>query len=192
MGSASDIEKLAQAVRNPGRLILGPTSTTGSFPYGGVSLGFVSEAEVIPDARYQESMDPASGALAEVARRSVENLRIVCLLDEAWDEDALMAIFTKSTPSTGLAFQSPPETRVEGAMIPAVVPAWSPLLFAADDPNQKSVYIRRPVPRLSLRDSVRFSKTYRAGLPVVFSATPDLAWATTPPWQICRLENVTL
>lgn len=194
MTAAQDPELLARAIRNPGRLVVAPTTTSGAFPYGGTPVGLVTAAELEWDVRYQENRDPASGgAISEVARRSVEFPRLALMLDGPQrDEDALLAIFTQATPFSGLAVQSPRETRLEGTLLPRVVAAWLPLLFASLDPLGECAYFRRPVPLLSLRKSVEYAAKRKAGLPILFAPTPDAAWATIPYWQVGRLENLTL
>jgi len=190
MGTSTDAERLALAVKNPGRFILAPTTTSGPWPYGGTSLGLVTECELDWDVLITLKRDPASGAIVE-ASRGVETPILTCVIDGvAWDEDVLAAVFTRT--SGALPVTSPAEVQIGGTAIPAVVPAWQPVLFAALDPRHKSIYFRRPIPLLSLRSAVAFAQNRKAGLPVKFIPTPDTAWATTPPWQISRLENITL
>lgn len=193
MGASSDLELLAMAVRNPGRLCLGPTTVTGGFPHGGTSLGVITDAELVWDSAYVEHRDPMGGTLSEVWHDSVTFPRIyVTLQGPQWDEDALLALFAQRTPADSLTYVSPAETRIGGTVVPSQVPFWPPLLFSAADPAQRSVYFRRPCPVLSLRESVRLSQVHKAGLPLVFCPIPDSANATTPFWQSARLENITL
>lgn len=193
MGTAQDPELLARAVRNPGRLILAPTTVTGGFPWGGKSLGFTRGMRCEFEVRYQRIYDPSSGVLVKVVRRRVEFPVLGCLLEgPAWDPDVLAALASQSTPSTGLAVQQPPETRLEGTLIPAEVPAWQKLLFVSDDPQGACAVIRRPVPLIDLSQAIEFAAKRKCGFPVRFAPTPDSAWASTPFWQIARRENLTL
>lgn len=192
MGAATDNERLAQAIHNPGRLVLGPTATTGSFPYGGVNLGPHRDAEIVWQAQYFEVRDPASGRVVEMGRDGAEYPEIYCLADGIWDEDIVVGAFSRYTRASSTTYPSPAEARIDGANVPKLVAAWPPLLFVADDPMHKSVYFRRPLPTLSLRQASALSREAKVGLPLRFIPTPDLAWASTPDWQIARLENITL
>lgn len=191
MGVASDLEQLARATRNPGRLCLAPSTTSGGFPYGGTQLGLHTECELDFSCTYVDVFDPASGVYVESERLSVEVPSILCVVDGPyWDEDVLQAVFQK-TSAGAVAF--PKEVRLEGTLngTPTTT-AWQPMLFAPYDPQHKAIYFRRPMPRLSLRRSVQLAQQYKAGLPLLFRPTPDAAWATTPYWQVARVENLSL
>lgn len=195
MGAAIDLERLAQAVRNPGRFVVAPVPVAGrlagAFPFGGTDLGPISQVELDWLAKYEDVDDPASGVHVETECLDVEVPRIHVLIQgPSWDEDVIAAACTKTTAGR---VASPVERRIEGTLIPrALISAWNPILFAPDDPNHKAVLFRRPEARLSLRKSVAFAQRLGAGLPIVFLPTPDDAWATTPYWQIARMENLSL
>lgn len=193
MGAASDQELLARAVKAPGRLILGPTSTTSAPYYGGLNLGFHSDGEVQWNVRYQPIPEPTSGLLASMSRRSVDYPEIYCLIDgPRWDEDILAGAFSSTTSGASLPFQSPVEARINGTLIPFPVSAWPPMLWAPDDTNESGIYFRRPYPLLSLRHSVALSNIMGAGLPMRWAPSPDSLWATIPFYQCCRVENMIL
>jgi hypothetical protein len=193
MGTATDQELLARSLRNPGRLVLGPTTLLGGFPYGGVSLGFHHDAEIIWHSEYVRVRDPASGRLSEVGRRGAEWPEIYCVVDGyAWDTDALIAVFSRTISPVGTNVPQPPETVIQGTTIPFTMSVWAPMLFAPTDPRQKAVYFTRPIPTLSLRTSTALAMNRRAGLPLMFSPTADSNWATRGDYQIGRLENLTL
>lgn len=188
MGSATDAELLARAVRNPGRFCLGPTTLSGSFPFGGVSLGFSASARARWDIQYERRYDPSTRALVEIGR-GVENLAVHAL-NYDWDEDLVPAIFTQTTPSSGLADPSPPESRVEGATVPRLVPATAPVLFVSDDTQGKCVFIRRPLITLDMSDPfIQFAIARKHMLPVEIEPTTPLG---LKPFQICRFANMDL
>jgi len=189
----SDKDLLARAVRNPGRFILGPTQTTGGGTYGGVSLGFHRDGEAVWRSDYVQVRDPASGRIVEIGRNGADYPEVYALVDgPSWDEDMLQGIFARFTRPSQNAVPTPAETRIDGTIIPSNVLAWPPILFAADDPAHKSIYFRRPLPTLSLRQGVALSQALRAGLPVRFIPSPDSAWVTVPDYQIARIENIVL
>jgi hypothetical protein len=188
LGASSDVELLARVVRNPGRLVMSPGSTSGAFPYGGTSLGLTRGGELVVDVRYAENRDPASGAVNEIARRTVETPRLVFVVEgPSWDEDLVAAAFSRTV---SLPTQSPPDVRAEGTLLPGVVQATSPILFAADDPKGKSVYFKRPLVIVHLGLPVPFSWR-KAGLPIVIVPSPH-SGATSGHWQIARLGNLVL
>jgi hypothetical protein len=189
MGAATDAALLARAVRNPGRLCLGPTTKTGSFPYGGKSLGFSRENEVDFQVEYYKSLDPSSGALLEVSRRRVE-IPVFSFLAEGmpWDEDLVAATFAKSTSGLG----SPVETRAEGSVMPGVVQAWNPVLFKPFDDNLPCIYLRRPVSLLSMRRAVQLAMARKAGLPIFLYPLVAEGYQSTPYWQFGRFSNILL
>lgn len=190
MGVATDAELLARAIKNPGRLILGPTSVTGSFPYGGTSLGHHRDGEIQWHAEYIPTRDPASGMMSEIGRAGAEYPEIYCLIEGPnWDEDVVFATFKGAVR---VAAPEPAETRAQGSRTTVIVPAWPPLLLASEDPSLKSIYIPRPIPTLSLRAGVALSRMFHAGLPMRFTPTINSDYATTPPWQCARLENIVL
>ena len=81
MGAALDTALLARITRNPGRLVLGPTTKSGGLPYGGKTLGYVRELRLEVETHYQESRDPSSKALLELGRRGVEVYRLYCVIE---------------------------------------------------------------------------------------------------------------
>lgn len=187
-----DRQSLAQAMCNPGRLVLGPTQITGAFPYGGVALGFHSDAEIVWRTDLILSQDVMSHRVTEAGRHGEDFPEIYCLLSGVqWDENFLLGAFQRAIASSALPYPDPPETRIQGGSIPFGVKAWPPMLFAANDPTHKSVYFTRPLPTLSLREGVAIAKTRQAGLPVRFIPTPT-SEAGIPDWQVVRLENMIL
>lgn len=191
MSGATEKEMLVRALHNPGRLILGPTTTTGGANYGGVLLGPHRDGEAVWRGNYSIYLDPMSKQPASVGRHGAEWPEIYCLLDgPTWDEDFLQAAFSQATSAVGLAVQDPPEARVEGTTVPFDASAWPPILFAANDPSLKSIYIPRPYPTLSLRQGVALSKRLRAGLPIRLIPSP--CGDGSLPWQVARLENISL
>ena len=190
MGATPNTELLQKSLRNPGRLVINPTTRSGGYPWGGTGLGLVRTVEVEFDGRYTEIRDPASGVVVEVRRKVVETPRIAVVLEgPTWDEDALAAVFSRA-PTVNRVL--PAETRPQGTLTPNVVSAWHPILFVPHDKYGKCVYFRRPAPLLSFRRSVEFSMARNAGLPLVFIPTPDQNYQTTPYWQICRIGNLQL
>ena len=193
MGVAGDAELLARVIRNPGRLCLGPTTTTGSFPYGGVSLGFHRDAEIVWVTEYVETHDPMSGRIVEVGRRGVEYPVIYCSLEGwQWDEDAVQATFSRASKPTQNPFPTPAESVISGTVIPGLVGAWPPMLMASEDPALPSIYSRRPIPLLSLRDAIAISRMKPGGLPMRFAPTPTADWATNGDFQIGRVEQMVM
>lgn len=193
MGAATDLERLAKAVRAPGRLCLGPTAVSGSYPFGGVNLGFHRDGEIVWNARYQPIHEPTSGAVSEVARRSVEFPEVYCLIEgPQWDEDVVAGTFSSVTRSGALAHASPAENRINGTLIASGVEAWPPMAFVPNDTNQDAIYIPRPYPTLSLKQAVRLSMLFGAGLPMKFTPSSHAAWQTQGFYQVCRWENVIL
>lgn len=186
---ATESEQLARAVRNPGRLVLGPTATTGSFPFGGVELGAHRDAEVVWQEEQIRVRDPLSGRTSEVGRNGAAFPEVFCIIEgPQWDEDLLVALFSRATRST----DDPAETRAEGDALPQNYATWPPLAFIPDDLNLKAVYFRRPIPTLSLRQSTALSQEFRCGLPVRFVPTVTIDWQTIPDWQVARWENISL
>lgn len=193
MGATANADLLQKARRNPGRLVLGPTTLSGSLsassPFGGVALGLNAEAEIVWRTEYDPVRDPASGRIAHVGRRACDYPELYCLIEgPAWDEDVLAVTFARATKFGG----SSPETRIEGTVIPSDVGAWPPVLFVSEDPKGKCVYFRRPLLLLSLRNAVAIANAKKCGLPMRFVPSPDSAWQTTPDWQICKRENLSL
>jgi hypothetical protein len=191
MGAASDAELLRRVVRNPGRLVLGPTSAGGAFPHGGTSLGLTRGGRLRMDGRFEETRDPASGAIQEVARRWVEFPRLVFLLEGvAWDEDLLAAAFASTT---SISSRAPAEVRANGTILPSVLQATSPILFEADDPRGKSVYFKRPLVIFQFGEAIPFMMKEKAGFPLVIVPTPHTGTSSIAAfWQIARLENLSL
>ena len=191
MVKPADVELLANTLRNPGRFVVSPGNVSGPFPYGGTALGFVSEVEMPWTCRYEDVFDPASGVYVETIRLSPEVPSLSFVIDGPnWDTDILTAVFTKGSAGAVL---SPLDQRLEGTVdVETVSKPWLPILFAPLDPQHKGVYFRRPVPRLSLHKSVQLAQRLKAGLPILFRPTPDSAWASTPYWQISRVENMLL
>lgn len=196
----SDVDLLATAVRNPGRLVIGPTSTTS--PYGGTTIGVRRDCDIRWLTEYQDVRDPMSGALLKRIRRSIEIPYMRFLLELPFDQNALNAAFNASTPAGSLTF-SPPETRINGSVIPqAVVSALAsqaPLALIADDPRLPSVYFLMAIPKL-VEDVSRFSMSDKALLVVDFepiptadTGDPGYPYVGSKPWfQIGRFENVVL
>lgn len=182
----------------PGRLVLGPTSTStpGSTGlYGGSAVGVRRAARLVPIGRYQDIEDPANGALLGVAPRKVERVRLGFLLEPPWDDTTLAKAYTQTSTQNG-------QTRLEGAVIPRarVQTMGAQLAFIADDPNHKSVLFKIAVPRLSLQEAIELSLDGPGWMPVVFDPlsaidTGDAGYPyvpTKPPWQVCRWADMSL
>lgn len=190
MGAATDLQDLARAVRNPGRLCLGPTAVSGAFPFGGLSVGLHRGAELVLAGRIQETEDATNGQLLEVARRSIENLWIDLVIDgPGWDEDLLQYIYSKTNRSSTLASQYPAETQIVGGGDATTLTPLPPLLFAAEDALKgDSAYILRPV-AIGLGLGIAFARSKKAGMPIRIKAT---GVKNRDPWQVSRLANVVL
>jgi hypothetical protein len=201
VGAASDPELLRRILRNPCRLCVDPTDTALDFPHGGTSLGLIMDFDIDFEVRYTRILDPASGALTELSRRSVENVKISLLVDGPdWDEDLIAAAFSRSR---SMSTYAPTETRLEAATVPYPVAAWRPILVSPVDRRGKALYVRRPVPLLPLGRSVAWARQRKAGLPLIFEPTPNSTGVlggsdsaaggpSSPYWQLARLENITL
>lgn len=193
MGAALDPELLSRAMRSPGRIVLGPTTNTGAFPYGGVSLGFHRRGEAQWRGEYFESKDPASGRVVEAGRRGVEYPEILCQIEGSqWDEDFVQGIFSRASKPTTNSYPLPAESVASGTVIPSVVPVMPPVLIAALDAASPSIYLRRPISLLDLRKSVALSQVEPAGLPIRIIPTPTSDWATNGDYQIGRLEQMVI
>ena len=201
----SDLELLASAIHTPGRLVLGPSSTTGAFPYGGTPIGIRRDAEVHWLTDYQDIRDPMSGALLKRIRRSIEIPVVRFLLECPWDQNVLDAGFNDTAPAANLAFPQPPETQIQGSVVPAALVAAlggaTPVSFAlvADDTRQPSVYFLMTLPRI-VADVTAFHPRKIASLVVDFEPIPTsdtgdplYPYVGSKPWfQVSRWENVVL
>lgn len=193
----SDASLLAFAIRNPGRLVLNPTSTTvrgSDGMYGGSALGVRRAASVAWLTREQEVLDPGNGSLKAVRRRGQERARLFWIVEPPWDSRVLAKLYSSTSSTSG--FQ-----RVEGrsAMVPDVAPL-APVAFIADDPTGLSVYFVMPIPRLTAAQAAALTIDDHAFLPIVFDAgagisTSDAGYPTTPSvpfYQVCPWADVTL
>ena len=43
MATLTEVDEAQRILRQPGRLVLAPTATTGSFPFGGTTLGYLED-----------------------------------------------------------------------------------------------------------------------------------------------------
>lgn len=196
MGTLADSELVARALENPGRLVYGPTSNSGSFPFGGRTIGIKRHARLRFLAEYQDVRDPASGGLQYVARRKIEQPRLIFMLDPPWDVDVLPLTFNSTASGT---VQSPEEAGIVGSVIPkGRLKTGAGLLFVADDMRHLSVYFRLFVSRLSFDDASDLGPRRGAPLPLIFDPiqcidSTDSGYPYLPtksPWSVRRLENM--
>lgn len=190
MGAAPDVELLARAIRNPGRICMGPSTLSGSFPFGGRDMGLHRNADLFIAGEYQETHDPSDGQYLETGRRSIENLWIDFMIEgPRWDEDFLQAIQANFTKPANLPVTSPPETQILGGGDPTTLTPLPPLLFAADDiENGESIYIPRPIAR-GLGVGIRLSLQAKCAMPIRIKASGVL---NMQAFQVCRFSNMVL
>ena len=196
-----DLEQLATAIKNPGRLVLGPTTTAGAWPFNGQPLGVRAAAKIEWIGRYQDIIDPASGQFRRRIRRQPERPRIAFLLEPPWDANALAQAFNQ-TSGASLASQYPQESRLEGGVIPVaqVASLGAPIALIPFDLRQQAVLFTYPVPALTFLEATEFSNENGAYLPFVFDPaeainSTDAGFPYTPTkpfWQVARWENITL
>lgn len=171
----SDASLLAFAIRNPGRLLLGPTTVSGSWPYGGTAIGVRRAAKMQLLTREQEIQDPANGNLLGVVPRANERVRLAYLLEPPWDSNVIPKAFAGGSGSN-----------FDGTVVPRarIAPLSSPLAFVADDPTGFSWYAKIVIPRLVL-DPVEASLQGPATISLVFDViaaidTGDAGYPYTP------------
>jgi hypothetical protein len=202
VGAISDADLLAAAIDVPGRLVLGPTTNSGGWPYGGTPIGVRTAARLEFTGRDQLIHDPMTGAFQYRRRREVEWPRIGFQLEPPWDQNALLAAFNATIPAASTAYPTPPETVLEGGWVPVanVAPMPSPLLFAPLDPRQDAVYFRLPVALISFADAIALQTDEEAGLSFLFvpalsvdTGDPGYPYVgSKSPWSIGRPENLVI
>ena len=194
MGALVDAELLARAKNAPGRFVLGPTSfaPSSTFPYGGISLGLHQflEIQMKMAGGYKETYDPASGRIAEVGRSGVEYPELMFqIIGIPWDEDWIQTTFrTASSPGSN-AYQTPPESIISGSQIPSTLQALPPVLLAAEDPMQPSIYFPRSFSLIDLSKACKLAPMEPAGFPMRLIPAPP---ATGADWQIGTIAQLTL
>lgn len=181
--ATSDLSKVR---RMPGRLVVNPTSLSGSFPYGGTEMGRVRDVRWRWGYVYEDVVDEAWGEVVETNR--VASYPFFAFVMETWDDDVL----TRAFPSVSTSGAN--SARVNGGYVaPGVVAAIDKLLFVPTDlTNGKAVYIRRPILHPEETAETAFVLQELNLLALIASPTRDSAYATTPPWQIGAITRITL
>lgn len=191
-----DPEELARVVDNPGRLVLAPTGSriTGAFPFGGEFLGYARRWRIIIDVIYRETRDPATKAVVEATRMSVEIPRLLCLLQgPAWSESVISRTFAATTPSSALRIRTPREARMDAPRTPSMVRPWEKIVWVSDDRRGKSLVIRRPLSFLDRNEATAMALGTYCTLALGLVPTPATDENTeTPYWQIGMLGNLDL
>lgn len=182
---------LTRALRNPGRLVLSPTSTAPgtTYPYGGTALGYVKQVRLRWGIAYHRVIAEEWNEFTETDR--IGEFPILAFVLEQWDDDLTKRVFPLVT-TTGSPSGLADIARIDGGAGPAKVAAMEPLLFAPFDPKHKAVYLRRPEPELEAQAQLELALIQDAVFPLVVVATRDASWATTPPWQVDKLEHLVL
>lgn len=159
---------ITRTIRNPGRLVVDPTSLSGSYPYGGTEVGLSTQAtlSVLSD----EPFRVWSEGLGEVTDVLEPNKRFAfsCLL-RGWDHDAIELLFPRNyaagAVSPNHALYQEPGTRTPGqsASGRAVV-----LLFVPDDLlHGKAVLCYSAIPEWTSGAEFVFQRSGELLLPVV-------------------------
>jgi len=178
---------LSQVLQTPGRLCIGPTSFSGSFPYGGTALGSTREIRVIRTSGY---FDVTAEELGEQVVESVwcgEQYALGCYFRQ-WDETALGTVLENTTTGTTSKRVTVKHwmDNSGGTEPGALLSARSvKLLFVPDDPDRnRAVIFYRALPRTA--DVVEYFQNIRNRVetPAVFLAIPD---ATS---RVCRIDFI--
>lgn len=167
---------LSQVLQTPGRLCIGPTSLTGSFPYGGTALGSTSKIVITRTSGYYDVEAEELGGTVVESVWCGEQYALGCYFRQ-WDETALGTVYENTTTGTT-------SKRVtikhwldnSGGTEPgALLSARSvKLLFVPDDPDRnRAVIFYRALPRTA--DVVEYFQNVRNRIetPAVFLAIPD-------------------
>jgi hypothetical protein len=176
---------LAQVLQTPGRLCISPTSLSGSFPYGGTSLGSVREIRVARTSGYYDVSAEELGGQVVESVWSGENYALGCYLRQ-WDETALGTVF-ENTLTTGTSKHVAVKHWMDasgGTEPGGLLSARSvKLLFVPDDTDRnRSVIFYRALPRLAEVTEILMNVRNRVEFPAVFLAIPD---ATS---RVCRID----
>lgn len=190
-------EKLAEALsRNPGRLVLDPTALyPDAFPHGGTEVGTVRDVVVRWGFRYMKQVSEYFGTTLDVYVTGQEPAIAFALQQR--DPDTLPLLFPRVQTGAG-PNGIPGMIRLEGIAgnsatnlkFPGKLVALPPLLFAALDPRNMSVLIRRPVALLEETADLAFHLERDGLFPVVCLCTPDSTGKA--PYQIDLLEHLAL
>jgi len=167
---------LAQVLQTPGRLCIGPTTLTTTFPYGGTALGSTREIRVVRTTGYYDVDAEELGGQVVESVWSGENYALGCYFRQ-WDETALGTVLENTTTgSTSKRVTVKHWMDNSGGTEPgALLSARSvKLLFVPDDPDRnRAVIFYRALPRTADVVEHFMNIRNRVETPAVFLAIPD-------------------
>lgn len=138
-----------RALSVPGRLVINPTNAgliSGIYPFGGVEFGIVTRIKVTRTAVHAFYNSEARGRDGVSGYRGRDRLALTFALVQ-YDPTVLDTVWAFSTVSpngyAGANILSLPQPGRNNT--PGLIPAGSPLLFAADDPIHPSAIIYAPI-----------------------------------------------
>lgn len=183
---------LNQSLSAPGRLVINPTSLSGSFPYGGTQIGEVRDVRVvITGGWFDVEAEEFGGAIVESVW-SGENVALGCYLRQ-FDETAVATVFPNT--KTGTTTKRVAVTHYMDAASPVrpghlLSSRGVKLLFVPFDVDRvRAVYFSRALPRTNESVALQRALGVREEIPALFLAIPN---ASGKVYQIDFIREITL
>lgn len=176
---------ISLAVLGTGRLAYGCTDLTTAWPHGGTGLGLVGGVRILPPNVYKPLVaEETNGPDAVLYLGGA--LLLGCML-EAWQDDAISAVFPSSTTiSGGKVVQWPGSGTQAGSSVSAL----SKLVFTPTNTSHPGVLIYSAAPLIEVNAELRMSAYSYLRTPVVFVALPDASSRLGAMGTIARLATV--
>lgn len=179
---------VGRILKAPGRLVIGPTSLSQPFPYGGTSLGKARQCALVPIGSSYLVQCEATGGPSDILRARHRYV-FACFL-RGWDDDAVRLLlpegYEKGAETQHAVFSVPGE-RMAGT---SELDDARSLLFVPDDTiHAPAVIMYRAVVEWTDGAELAFRRQDELGLPLTVECMPD---ASDRILQIGRIEDLTL
>ena len=170
--------------RLKGRLVLGPTDLTTTFPYGGTELGLCRSASFVFGIKYAPIQAEEFGGNAVEWVYQTESAVLSAVLRE-YDDDMVSSLFINGergfeTDGTKTTASGKPVIKgdIQGAIKPGgvVTAKIIKLLFAPDDEDHHEFLVMyNALPMIEEASQMKLTAADWAEIGVVFHAVPDSA-----------------
>ena len=165
----------SQALRVNGRFCWNPTDiTTGSYPWGGTSLGFAKgSAHRVRFGAHVVRAEEWGGAAVDAVYPGEEH--VISAILAAWDSDAIAALFldTATGATTGrkvLKSRATTDSKRAGYMMSGLAGI---LYFSPDADRNPGVLMHNAIPMRPEQSETAYNIASEFGLPMLWVSTPD-------------------
>lgn len=169
------VGRASRTVRGAGRVVIGPTDLSTTYPYGGTEVGLSMGCALLPLGRPYRVESEGLGEATDILE--ADNQYVFSCILRGWDDDAVEKLLSGGFIAGGTtrhATWEEPGTKTPGA---SSIPRAVILLYVPDDLIRNPALLAyRAIPDWTDGAELAFQRTTELGLPLAF----DLLRGATP------------